>query len=515
MPQKIAYKIEEMADRSDGEVCDVIFHLKSHDATLSRVVNAGVVAFRNRSLVTNAVELLPPSLEVLRERQPKMERRKGRRDLDEPSFSSTIARTEITAPPLAEIMRRNEERLATAIQRADLGPAMVRLRDKTKDRFRQYRPAKLWSSESLRVALRREDFLELRTKTEFMESLADVYPNQELGVPRYFSPTRSTPKVQGELARVSWGVERVGAPAIWGAFDNRGAGVKVAVLDTGVDASHPDLKGRVKGWAEFDGNGAQLRSKPHDTDRHGTHVCGTIAGGGKSGQFVGVAPGADLYVGLVLNGRKGGTVAQILAGLDWAIEQDVDVINLSLGGLTLERVVRSPFHRSLFHAASVGISVVAAAGNDGSQTSGTPGNDFFALAVGAVDVKDRCAGFSGGGTHLITESDHINAKLLPIAYSKPDLCAPGVDIRSTVPKGSWGFLSGTSMATPHVAGAIALLRSGCAGFAQLPGFRRSSVIQDIVLATTCDLGERGLDHRFGFGRIDALRAIDAAKRLGY
>jgi len=84
-----------------------------------------------------------------------------------------------------------------------------------------------------------------------------------------------------------------------------------------------------------------------------------------------------------------------------------------------------------------------------------------------------------------------------------------------VPKDAWGFLSGTSMATPHVAGAVALLRSACPGFSDLPGFRQSSVIQDIILATTCDLGERGLDHRFGFGRVDALRAIDAAKRLGY
>lgn len=516
MPQKMIEKIEEIAEGANDGLCDVIFHLKSQDPTLTQVVNAGGVAFRNRSLVTSATELLPPSLEVLRERQPRTIRRRTDRDAEEPSFASTIARAYISASPLEETIARNFDRLATAITSAALRPSVERVKDRTKDRFRQYRPAVLWSSESLRVALRRDDLLDLRQRTDFLASLNDVYPNQQVGVPRYFSPARSNAKVQGELSRVAWGVERVGAPAIWGAFGHRGAGVRVAVLDTGVDATHPDLKGKIKGWAEFDGSGAQLtRSKPHDTDRHGTHVCGTIAGGGHSGQFVGVAPEAEIYAGLVLNGRKGGTVAQILAGLDWAIEQRVHVINLSLGGRTLERVVRSPFHRSLFHAASIGISVVAAAGNDGSQTSGTPGNDFFALAVGAVDVKDRCAGFSGGGTHLITESEHIGPKLLPLAYSKPDLCAPGVDIRSTVPKDAWGFLSGTSMATPHVAGAVALLRSACQGFSDLPGFRQSSVIQDIILATTFDLGERGLDHRFGFGRVDALRAIDAAKRLGY
>lgn len=516
MPSKVSDKIEHLAARMDDDVCDVIFHLKSESLTLSQVVNAGVVAFRNRALVTNAAELLPPSKQALLARQPRTERKGRKPEPAELSFASTIARTQINPSDIEEVKTLNDTRLAAAMTTADLGSAIARVRGMKKDRFRDYLPSTLWSSESVRIALGREDFLALRKNKSFLDRLADVYSNQQLGVPRYFAPPRLRSRIDGELAQIAWGVAHVGAPAIWGAFGNRGGGIRVAVLDTGVDANHPDLRGKVKGWAEFDVNGRKVqRSKPHDTDRHGTHVCGTIAGSGESGQFIGIAPEAEIHAGLVLNGRRGGTVAQILAGLDWAIEQRVHVINLSLGGLTLERIVRSPFHRSLFHAASIGISVVAAVGNDGGQTSGTPGNDFFALAVGAVDMKDRCAGFSGGGTHVIDESENIERKLLPIAYSKPDLCAPGVDIRSALPNGKWGFLSGTSMATPHVAGAIALLRSACAGFDELPGFRQSSVIQDIILGTTLDLGERGLDHRFGFGRVDVLKAVDVARRLGY
>lgn len=516
MPGRILEKIEEIAGESEDGFCDVIFHLKSDNETLSQVVNAGVMAIRNRTLVTNASELLPPTKQVLLARQPREAQRRKKPEQAELSFASTIARTVINQYKIDEVRAANENRLRTAMAQAEMGRSVDKVRQKKKDRFDEFKPSMLWSSESVRLTLMRDDLLSLQKNREFMERLTDVYRNQQIGIPRYFSPPKHPGKIDGELSQIAWGVERVGAPAIWGAFGNRGAGVRVAVLDTGVDASHPDLRGKIKEWAEFDQKGNRVRrSKPHDTDRHGTHVCGTIVGGGASGQFVGVAPEAEIYAGLVLNGRKGGTVSQILAGLDWAIEQRVDIINLSLGGLTLKRVVRSPFHRSLFNAASIGISVVAAVGNDGNQTSGTPGNDFFAFAVGAVDLKDRCAGFSGGVTHVINESEHIDPRLLPMSYSKPDLCAPGVDIRSSLPKGGWGVLSGTSMATPHVAGAIALLRSSCSGFSELPGFRRSSVIQDIILGTVVDLGERGLDHRFGFGRVDVLKAIDAARRLGY
>ena len=136
-----------------------------------------------------------------------------------------------------------------------------------------------------------------------------------------------------------------------------------------------------------------------------------------------------------------------------------DVISLSLGGLRMSPDVLDTYTRTILNANRLGIPVVVAAGNDGSQTTGSPGNDVFAFTVGATDIADRPAGFSGGRTQVITTSRYIDPKYLPLVYSKPEVTAPGVDVYSAVPGGKWAVYNGTSMATPHVAGAMALLLS--------------------------------------------------------
>jgi hypothetical protein len=141
-------------------------------------------------------------------------------------------------------------------------------------------------------------------------------------------------------------------------------------------------------------------------------------------------PGGKYCRRLVLNGRKGGTDKQILAGLQWAIQQGVDVISMSLGGLTLSPDVPSTYTVSILNALRLGIPVVTAIGNDGSQTSGSPANDFFSFAIGATDHRDRVAGFSGGRTHVIRQSRFIAPENLPLVYSKPDISAPGVGVYS-------------------------------------------------------------------------------------
>ena len=147
----------------------------------------------------------------------------------------------------------------------------------------------------------------------------------------------------------------------------------------------------------------------------------------------------------------------MLAGIDWLVEQDVDVISMSLGGLTLDNETPNTYTEAIVTCLRDGIPVVTAIGNDGGQTTGSPGNDIFAFAVGATDIRDRAAGFSGGRTHIIRESNFIPEDLLPLPYSKPEVSAPGVAILSSVPGGKWEAFNGSSMATPHVAGAIALL----------------------------------------------------------
>nr|WP_052478841.1 S8 family serine peptidase [Kibdelosporangium sp. MJ126-NF4]CEL20899.1 peptidase S8 and S53, subtilisin, kexin, sedolisin [Kibdelosporangium sp. MJ126-NF4]CTQ98296.1 peptidase S8 and S53, subtilisin, kexin, sedolisin [Kibdelosporangium sp. MJ126-NF4] len=244
-------------------------------------------------------------------------------------------------------------------------------------------------------------------------------------------------------------VAQIGATAAWQA-GYTGAGVKVAVLDTGVDETHPDLASREIGQRNFS-------DSPDNVDRagHGTHVASTIAGtGAKSGgKYKGVAHGASVLDGKVLDDQGYGYDSQIIAGMQWAVEQGAKIVNLSLGGTDtpevdpLEEAVNSlsAKHDTLF---------VIAAGNSGSDESiASPGSADAALTVGAVDRADNLAEFSSRGPR--TGDTAI----------KPDITAPGVGIvaaKATQSGGTPvedGYLgaSGTSMATPHVAGSAALV----------------------------------------------------------
>ncbi|WP_424210952.1 S8 family peptidase [Streptomyces sp. BI20] len=249
---------------------------------------------------------------------------------------------------------------------------------------------------------------------------------------------------------------QIGADKAWQAgFD--GAGTKIAVLDTGVDKTHPDLKDRVLAEENFS-------TSPDAVDRygHGTHVASIAAGSGAAsgGTYRGVAPGAKLLSGKVLDDDGYGDDSGIIAGMEWAAAQGADVVNLSLGGRDtpgadpLETAVNTL-------TAEKGVLFAIAAGNEGGDaTVGSPGTADAALTVGAVDSEDRLAPFSSRGPR--PEDGAV----------KPDLTAPGVDIAAaaapgsvidtdpSVPHPAPGYLriSGTSMATPHVAGAAAILK---------------------------------------------------------
>ena len=149
----------------------------------------------------------------------------------------------------------------------------------------------------------------------------------------------------------------------------------------------------------------------------------------------------------------------MLAGIDWALDRGVHVISMSLGGLVIGPETPGTYTRAIVDCFLRGVPVVAAIGNEGDGTGGSPGNDLFTLAVGATDVDDDVAGFSSGRTQVVTESAVIRPELLPLPYPKPDVSAPGVAVESSVPGGTWAAFSGTSMATPHTSGAVALLLS--------------------------------------------------------
>ncbi len=263
--------------------------------------------------------------------------------------------------------------------------------------------------------------------------------------------------------QVTWGIEQLNAPAVWDEHDTRGEGVRVAVLDTGVDPDHPDIDLYTEdpsdptypgGWAEFDGTGDRVAdSTPHDTGLHGTHVSGTVAGGNASGTQIGVAPGVELAHGLVLS-DDGGSFAQVLAGMEWAVETDADIASMSLGVSGTYQAFIDPVH----HAIDSGTIVVGAVGNDGHQNSSSPANVYDALSVGAVDEDGAVPDFSGG--QQLTHANWTAAPSeWPESYAVPNVVAPGVAVTSAVPGGMYRQLPGTSMATPHVSGTLALLLS--------------------------------------------------------
>ncbi|MET7462648.1 S8 family serine peptidase [Nonomuraea sp. NPDC005501] len=240
-------------------------------------------------------------------------------------------------------------------------------------------------------------------------------------------------------------VKQIGAPAAW-ERGYTGAGVKVAVLDTGVDATHPDLAGRVSAQADFTGS-----SDAADRNGHGTHIASTIAGSGAAsgGTYKGVAPAVSILAGKVCV-----TLCEesaILAGMQWAGEQGAKVVNLSLGGADTPEI--DPLESAVATLTQrYGMLFVVAAGNSGNERSvESPASADAALAVGAVTKSDELADFSSRGPRAADSA------------LKPEITAPGVDIVAARAKdapfgeGSYVAMSGTSMSTPHVAGAAAIL----------------------------------------------------------
>jgi subtilisin family serine protease len=297
--------------------------------------------------------------------------------------------------------------------------------------------------------------------------------------------------VEADLAQ---SVPQIGAPEAWDAgYD--GTGTKVAVLDTGYDPTHPDLTGKVVASSDFTGEGIV------DGHGHGTHVAATVAGtgAGSDGDRPGVAPGADLLVGKVMDSSGTGVDSWLIDGMEWTVAQGADVVNMSLSTEVTDG--HDPISTAVDNlSASSETLFVATAGNTGDapQTVRAPGVADSALSVAAVDKSDALASFSSRGPRV---GDHA---------VKPDLAAPGVDIVAARAAGTsmdrpvddlYTMASGTSMAAPHVAGAAAILAQ------RHPGWGGEE-IKSALMSTSMPLPESV--YAAGAGRVDAAAAVSQA-----
>ncbi len=271
---------------------------------------------------------------------------------------------------------------------------------------------------------------------------------------------------------IDWGLAAYRVPDHW--RQTRGEGVRVAVIDTGIDAEHPDLREAIDEARDFTG-----AAGPGDDNGHGTHVAGIVAARQNHIGVVGVAPACRLLIAKVLNAAGAGRGEQVAAGIDWAVDAGADVLSLSFGAPERDAAIGAAIDR----AAERGKFVVCAAGNAGLPNSVSfPARLPNVVAVGAVNRHGEAARFSSLGREV-------------------DICAPGEDILSTYLGGTYARLSGTSMAAPFVGGVVALLlaRQRAAG---LPGPTHVGQLLDRLQTTAIDAGPQGLDPQYGFGLID-------------
>jgi subtilisin len=285
-------------------------------------------------------------------------------------------------------------------------------------------------------------------------------PGNDGGEPPPPPPPQETP----------WGIDKIEAPAAWAV--GRGAGAKVCVVDTGADASHPDLGANIVAGRNFTGGGPFANNvdpnKWQDGNGHGTHVAGTVAAIDNSIGVVGVAPEASLVIAKGLSDSGSGYASWLSEAIKWCGAQGAQVVNMSWGSSSAS----STIHDALKSIAANTV-LVAASGNSGGSQPGYPARFPEVIAVGATDSSDVVASWSNDGE---------------------DVLAPGVGVKSTVPGGGYDTYSGTSMASPHAAGVAALIiGSGTTS----PGAVRST------LSSTADAVAGGV-------RINAASAVGAS-----
>jgi subtilisin family serine protease len=374
------------------------------------------------------------------------------------------ARASATQPPLQELLetRRDEGRVAETVP--------------------------FWVFNGLSVTATADVLAELATRAEVLSITLDeiiLMPSSPLGE-RLASPSGAEPNLT-----------RINAPALWN-LGFRGQGIVVANMDTGVDADHPDLSAQWRGGTNswFDPSG-QHPTTPTDTNGHGTWSMGILVGQDNGGTSIGVAPDAQWIAVKIFDDQGKATATRIHQGFQWLLDPDgnpdtPDAPNVVSNSWSIGRPgCVLAFQLDLQALRAAGIVPVFAAGNFGpaGSTSASPANYPEAFAVGATDNSDVVWPESSRGPSACSDPSAVY----------PQVVAPGVNVRTTDLGGFYYAASGTSMAAPHVAGALALLLSAYPDLT-------SPEQETAVLSTTVDLGSPGPDNDYGYGRVDVLAA---------
>jgi len=418
-------------------------------------------------------------------------------------------------------LRERHEVVVVALQQraaATQGDLLARLNalqnEKRVERFQPF-----WIDNSIRVDATPDVIHELAARPD----VSTVYYNYEI---ESTTPVEQGDEGPGGLRGPEIGVVAVRAPEVW-AMGITGAGVLVATLDTGVEGNHPALADRWRGvadpryadnpeWAWFDP--VTNTTFPQAFGSHGTHTMGTVCGG-PPGDQVGVAPGAQwIHAAVIDRVSIPQTIADAKLSFQWMLDPDEDpstnwdVPDVCSNSWRLATYHGYPpcwdeFWSYLDACEAAGIVILFSAGNEGpsSWTIGRPPDrattEFMCCAVGAVDANDSnwpVASFSSRGPSDCTPGGE--------QAIKPDIAAPGVNVRSSVPGGGYSTMSGTSMASPHVNGVVALMREAC------PDLGPEQILQ-IVYDTAYDLGPTGEDNDYGYGMIDAYEAVLMAQGM--
>lgn len=297
-----------------------------------------------------------------------------------------------------------------------------------------------------------------------------------------FLPPFSTMMVSQDEKKevIDWGLQALGIPDIW--KQTQGEGVKVAVLDTGVATKHPDLKDAIVASKDFTGEGVE------DGNAHGSHCAGIVLARQNAEGVVGVAPKAELIVGKVLTNAGSGSFDWIVNGMQWAVDSGADIISMSLGA----RSGTDALAKATQAVIDAGKILIVAAGNDGEgrETVNYPGAYPNVICVGSINRKMRRSDFSSTGANLT-------------------IMAPGEKILSCYPPDEYARFSGTSMATPFIAGVAALILAKHRKHGGKTPCENQKQMFEHLTKVALDSEDPGWDRNTGWGIVDPKKSIEA------